>query len=296
MCIGPSGFTTASCATGIDHNFGPKNHLIGGTGPNEKNVIGPTTLQGIEFSHGWNPGQPRPTPADLRRSAATRSIGNWVGFRGDGSYNASFRSGQNFSSSDNGNGINVYDGSNDNIDRRQLRRRPSTTASRSCRPTPHGNTVRDNIIGVSPTGDAAPLTGWGIVIRWSTRTTSCAPTPSATRAKGGIGLLNTMNSGTATSRRLQHPYHPQHRHRHHRPGHRPSSGMPTTTPTCPPRPSRRPPPTASPAPRSRQHGRALPSHAGRRPVRPAERIHRLRQRSPRAAPGPSPRTSTSATS
>ena len=45
FCIRPDG-GTATCSTGIDHNFGPKNGLIGGNGTNELNVFGPTQLPG----------------------------------------------------------------------------------------------------------------------------------------------------------------------------------------------------------------------------------------------------------
>ena len=66
FCIAPGG-ARATCNVAIDHNFGPKRELIGGDGPNERNVIGPTNYQGIELSHGYNPASrpartsPRPT-------------------------------------------------------------------------------------------------------------------------------------------------------------------------------------------------------------------------------------------
>ena len=36
----------ASAISAVDHDFGPKNGLVGGLGPNERNVIGPTHLPG----------------------------------------------------------------------------------------------------------------------------------------------------------------------------------------------------------------------------------------------------------
>ena len=36
-------------------------------------------------------------------------------------------------------------------------------------PNATGNIVRDNIIGVSPLGQAAPLTGWGVKVRSGTQ-------------------------------------------------------------------------------------------------------------------------------
>ncbi len=195
FCIRPNGLT-ANCSAGIDHNFGPKNGLIGGTGPNERNIIGPTTLQGIEYSHGWNPAN---HAEELTWQVnGNRAIGNWVGFRADGSYNASYRSGLNFSNSDNGQGINVYDGSNDNLiegnyvasvyDGIQLQ---SPNANR--------NIVRNNIIGESPLGQAAPLTRWGVIVRWGTTRDVVESNIIRNAAAGGVGLIITNNNGTATS-------------------------------------------------------------------------------------------------
>src|SRR6185436_5434881 len=97
-----------------------------------------------------------------------RVIGNWVGFKADGSYAANYRSGYQVSNSDNGNGINVYDGTNDNIIARNYVGTVfdgiQVMSSNSQR-----NIVRGNVIGESPLGEPAPLTGWGIVVRWGTR-------------------------------------------------------------------------------------------------------------------------------
>ncbi|MGI8534428.1 MAG: CSLREA domain-containing protein, partial [Candidatus Limnocylindrales bacterium] len=169
LCMRPTGMATAICNVGVDHNFGPKNELIGGTGLNEKNMIGATRLQGIEYSHGWNPAVGNGDTDPTYQINNNRSIGNWVGFRGDGSYDIAFRSGQNDQgTADNGNGINVYDGSNDNlVEGNYIASRfdgiqvMSQNAQR--------NTVRNNIIGESPLGQAAPLTGWGLKIRNGTR-------------------------------------------------------------------------------------------------------------------------------
>jgi hypothetical protein len=49
LCIRPDG-QPADCQIGFDHDFGPKNSLIGGTGQNERNVIGPTRLNSVELS------------------------------------------------------------------------------------------------------------------------------------------------------------------------------------------------------------------------------------------------------
>ncbi len=197
FCIRPGG-ATATCSTAIDHNFGPKGNIIGGDGF-ERNVIGPTLLQGIELSHGWNPDLPYGTDTATTYQINDNKItGNWVGFQANGKYDPAYRSGQTASSSDNAQGINCYDGANDNIIQRnhvasvydgiQLQ---TKNANR--------NIVRGNIIGESPLGENAPLNGWGIVVRWGTKNDIIANNLIRNARKGGIGLLNTNNSGGAVS-------------------------------------------------------------------------------------------------
>jgi hypothetical protein len=123
-------------------------------------------------------------------------IGNWVGFRGDGSYNASYRSGMNFSSADNDQGINVYDGSDNNIvDSNYVASVYDGIQVMS--PNATGNIVRNNIIGVSPLGEPAPLTGWGMKIRWSAQHDTFQANSIRNAALGGFGLVNTNNTGGA---------------------------------------------------------------------------------------------------
>jgi CSLREA domain-containing protein len=198
LCMHPSG-AAASCATGIDHNFGPKRGLIGGDATNERNVIGPTILQGIELSHGWDPGLPWGTDTALTYQVNENEIiGNWVGFRADGRYDPAYRSGQAFSTGDNGNGINVYDGTNDNLVAR------NHVASvydgiQVMAPNATGNIVRGNTIGESPQGEPAPLSGWGIVVRWGSRFDELVGNTIRNAAQGGVGLLSTTNTGAAIS-------------------------------------------------------------------------------------------------
>lgn len=194
FCIGPTGFTTAICGTAVDHDFGPKSELLGGTAANTRNVIGPTRAQGIEYSHGWNRDDATDT-SDTWQINDNQAIGNWVGFRGDGSYRAKYRSGQLYSPSDNGEGINVYDGSNRNvIEGNYVAAVYNGIQVQS--PNAVGNILRGNVIGVSPTGQAAPLTGWGIVIRWATTRDVIQGNTIRNAAAGGIGLLNASNSGS----------------------------------------------------------------------------------------------------
>ncbi len=191
LCILPNG-SAATCSTGMDHDFGPKNDLIGGNGPNELNVVGPTSLQAVEFSHGWNPNLPWGTDtATTYQIDNNRVIGNWLGFRADGSYDANFRSGL-VGGGDNGNGINVYDGSNDNLIANNF------IASyfdgvQSMAPNAKRNEFRNNTIGVSPLGQAAPLTGWGVRLRWNAQYDIVDGNTIRNAASGGVGLTqNTV--------------------------------------------------------------------------------------------------------
>ena len=196
FCIRPGGMGAAPCATGIDHNFGPSNGLIGGDGLNERVVIGPTTLQGIEYSHGWNPRtEPDRHRKDLRYAISGNvARGNWVGFRGDGSYSAAFRSGNKLAKSDNGNAINVYDGVYGNvIDGNHVASVYDGIQTEA--PNSKHNRISGNVIGVSPLGEAAPLTGWGIKVRWGASHDTIVGNVIRHAARGGVGLLTTTNTG-----------------------------------------------------------------------------------------------------
>lgn len=187
LCTTPGGFVTANCTIGIDFNFGPKGNLIGGTAANARNVVGRTGSQAIELSHGWNPAGGGST-AEFQIND-NRVIGNWLGFRADGSFHPAFRSGQNHpGTSDNGQGVNVYDGTNDNViegnhisavyDGIVL---ASGNAQR--------NVARDNVIGVSPLGQDAPLSWWGIRLRQGTKQHIIKGNVIRNAGSGGIGLI-----------------------------------------------------------------------------------------------------------
>jgi CSLREA domain-containing protein len=191
ICMTPSGTEiTAGCATGIDHDFGPKRNLIGGNGANERNVIGATNLNGIEFSHGWDPGGTRADGAEKWQINHNRVIGNWIGFRGDGSYNANFRSGlTDGGNGQNGNAVNVFDGSNFTIvERNWLASAYDGINIALANAT--GSVIRDNVIGQSPLGQAAPMGRWGIRVRDNTRAHVIEGNSISNAAQGGIGLLN----------------------------------------------------------------------------------------------------------
>jgi CSLREA domain-containing protein len=190
FCIRPNGISTAPCATGIDYNFGPKHSTIGGAGTNERNVFGTTWLQGIELSHGWNPAQPPRVDGSLTWQINDHDIiGNWVGFRADGSYDPAFRSGQNNpGTGDNGQAINVYDGVYDNLVEGNYAAAVYHGITIMA-PDAQRNVVRGNTIGRSPLGQEAPLTGWGIRFRWATQFDTIQGNTIANAAMGGIGMV-----------------------------------------------------------------------------------------------------------
>ena len=186
ICMTPSGMGTASCSTGIDHDFGPKHNEEGGLNALERNVIGGTTLNGIEISHGWNPnGQ---DVNDTWHNNYNHVIGNWIGFRGDGSYDSNFQAGQSPPNSNDANGVNCYDGSNYNvIENNYIGARWDGVNTMS--PTSTGNTIRNNVIGESPLGQAAPLGRYGIDVRTHTKTGFIEGNIIRNAAVYGIGLV-----------------------------------------------------------------------------------------------------------
>jgi len=197
LCIRPDG-SGAICQVGADFDFGPKNTLFGGSGPTEGNVVGPTCCNAVELSHGWNPSG---GDSSAWLISGNRIIGNWLGFRADGSYDPAFRSAQSEPTFDNGQAVNVYDGSPNNVVEGNFISSAHdgvTVASASS----GGNVVRDNVIGRSPQGQAAPLTGWGIYLRWETQVHSLVSNQIENAAAGGIGLIDATVGQVTISRNL----------------------------------------------------------------------------------------------
>jgi CSLREA domain-containing protein len=195
LCLRPTGLLVATCNTAIDYNFGPKDNVIGGSAPNERNVVGPTFLQGIEWSHGWDPAGPGGQTDATWEISGNSAIGNWVGFRGDGSYNASFRSGLNASSADNANAINAYDGARRNVIEGNFVASVYDGIIVMCG-NAEGNVIRNNVVGVSPLGQPAPLTRWGIIARLNTKQNIIEGNIIRNAGAGGVGLLDRVNSGS----------------------------------------------------------------------------------------------------
>jgi hypothetical protein len=195
LAVQPNG-ARAPCHTGVDFNFGPKANVVGGDDPRERNVIGPTQLQGVELSHGWDPTLPWGTDtATTYQISTNKIIGNWVGFKADGSYDAAYRSGFAFSNADNGNGINVHDGVYDNVVSGNYVASVYDGIHIQA-PNALRNILQHNTIGESPKGEMAPLTGWGVIIRWNTKHDVVVDNLIRAAQKGGVGLVRTSNTGT----------------------------------------------------------------------------------------------------
>ncbi len=198
FCIAPDG-KAATCGAALSHHFGTKNELVGGAGANEGNVVGPTTLAALKYSHGWNPAKkPRQDNSVEWQIDDNQAIDNWLGFREDGSYDPAFRSGLDFSTTDNDEAINIYDGVYDNV------MEGNYIASvydgiQIMAPDAQGNIIRGNFIGQSPLGQAAPMSGWGVKLRWSTRFDTVVGNTIRNAKAGGVGLLTTNNGGGAIS-------------------------------------------------------------------------------------------------
>jgi len=199
LCMSPSG-ARATCSTGIDHDFGPKNGLIGGSGTNERNVTGPTLLNGVELSHGWDPdGVDTSTKWQINDN---RVIGNWIGFRIDGHYDTNYRSGlNNPGSADNGNGVNAYDGSNNNIiDGNWIA--SAYDGVNTASDNSSGNVIRNNVIGVSPLGEAAPMAWYGVHVRYSTHDHFIVNNTIRNASRGGVGLAGPPTGAGGGERRI----------------------------------------------------------------------------------------------
>ena len=189
---------------------GPRTGLIGGDGDHEHNVIGPTTLQGIEFSHGWDKTLPWGTDtATTYQINDNSAIGNWVGFRMDGSYEPKLPlRPQLLVRATTVRASTSTTAPTATTSCATTSRRPMT-ASRSMAPNATGNVVRGNIIGVAPNGDAgtpdrlghqAPLGG-----RERDHRRQHHPQRGARRHRAG------------PEHGLQRAHQPQHRDRHERP-------------------------------------------------------------------------------
>ena len=116
-----------------------------------------------------------------------------------------YRSGQNNpGTGDNGNGVNVYDGSSRTIvDGNYIA--SVYDGVDTMRPNCSNNTIQSNIIGISPLGQPAPMSWWGIHVRLSTFDDLILNNNISNATKGGIGLssIETGNNVSAGERRIR---------------------------------------------------------------------------------------------
>lgn len=201
--VTPTGAVGIYGNVGIDHNFGPKHDLIGGTGPLERNVIAGTNLNGVEFSHGWNPALPaRQDNSEQFVIRGGRVLSNYLGFTVDGAYDPAYRTSncaKLAGCADNGQAVNIYDGVYDttvegnwlysNLDGVQL-----------MAPNSGGTVIRGNHIGVSPLGQAAPMLGWGVRLRWATANQQIVGNDIHATGLGGVGLVEDTVTNVRISR------------------------------------------------------------------------------------------------
>ena len=122
--------------------------------------------------------------------SGNRIIGNWLGFRADGSYDPAYRSAQSVPTFDNGQAVNVYDGSPNNlVQGNYIASVYDGITVGSVNTT--GNVIQGNIVGQSPLGQPAPLAGWGAYLRWDTDVHSFIGNHISNAATGGIGLIES---------------------------------------------------------------------------------------------------------
>ena len=186
LCIAPGG-ATAECSVGMDHDFGPRDGLIGGDGPGELNVIGPTRWEGIELSHGWDPDGGDDSPW---RITGNRIIGNWIGFRKDGRYDKDYPVGLL-------RGHGRLHG-RAHLGRRERQRRRPQPRRVVVRRHPHPHLHRASQRGhrqrhrrVAARRDRRPLAGWGISLSQGLKGATLSGNVIRNAKSGGVGLLNT---------------------------------------------------------------------------------------------------------
>jgi CSLREA domain-containing protein len=200
--------------TGAAHNvIGTPNladRNIIGNGTDAVNNYGPGTNYNvtqdnvfcIKYSHGWNPSLPWGTDHTTTwQINHNRIIGNWLGFKADGSYKKSWRSGLLATPNDDGEAVHVYDGSNYTLVEDNWMASYHDGVALAA-PDTVGNIVRGNHIGVSPWGEAAPLAGWGIAIRCGTSGDELLDNTISNAALGGIGIIDYVVHGERISRNI----------------------------------------------------------------------------------------------
>ncbi len=175
----------------MDHNFGPKNNTAGGFGPLDRNVFDSAGNDGVEYSHGWNQAYAPAVDTSLPYQINDNQLlGNYIGFKPDGSYDPSFADGQCWpgcESNDNGQGVNVIDGANRTIVNGNYitgnRNGVQIEAAWST-----GNVIENNHIGISPNGMNSTINDNGVFVHWDTKGNTVANNDIRNAGKAGVAL------------------------------------------------------------------------------------------------------------
>jgi CSLREA domain-containing protein len=179
---------------GIDLNFGAQRNIVGGTGPNERNVASGNGASGIEFSHGWNYAlAPRQDMSDQYNVKGNIAVGNYVGLLPDGRWVPSI--GQNGGPAS----LHVQDVSIANV----VEKNWVAGGRNGIRVTgdfTRDNVVRENTIGITPAGVAAGATQAGVLVDDSAVSTTIAGNVIANHAGAGVRILNGANDRNTISR------------------------------------------------------------------------------------------------
>lgn len=190
--MSPSGTSIFTIGdNGVDHNFGPKNNVYGGFGALDRNVIAGANNDGVEFSHGWNQAfAPRVDTSLPYQINDNQVLGNYIGVSPYGVYSSAYTVGKCFpgcEANDNGQGINIIDGSNRTIvDGNYINSLRSGVAITS--PVSKGNIVRNNFIGTAPNGGAGNINRYGVWLSWQAQLNTVVNNKIANTGWAGIGL------------------------------------------------------------------------------------------------------------
>ena len=189
---------------GVDHNFGPKGNDDRRRRPVRAQRHRPHAAPGHRVLPRLGPGRPTArTPTTTWQINDNAVTGNWVGFRVDGSYDADYRSGLTAQPRINGQGINVYDGSERQHHRSATSWRPRYDGIQVQSKNSLRNIVRGNTIGESPRGQNAPLPGWGDrgPLGDARRRRGGQPHPQRGQGRHRAAEPRTRDSGTRRRRR-----------------------------------------------------------------------------------------------
>jgi CSLREA domain-containing protein len=155
----------ASCDN-VDHNVGPQHNLLGGLGFREGNVISGGGCDAVEYSHGWNQSLPPRQDNSAQYQVDYNTIqGNLIGLAPDGHYDYRYVPAQGRGDENDGSGVNVIDGANYTLVEGNYIA-AHVNGVQIFAPYTNHNTVRNNHIGVTPSGAPSYIGFAGVSVRW----------------------------------------------------------------------------------------------------------------------------------